>query len=355
MCGTRCPRDVLDGDVAARQWRLPAESRVDDTPVWEPGKFPLTLPPRVAFDGDLWMTAQTVSYSSPDGLTWTEHQKTDWGERIYEAVVFFQGKLWMYGGLRLRHERVLERHLVVVGRRHVGEGRHGRVAARAAHRRWSCFRTGCGCSVVPNHVGADKGTDGFVNDVWVSDDGLQWTEVTSAAPWSPRAYPGVVALDDALYMLGGEGLADVWQTSDGKQWTEVNPEADWKPRFGFGRLRVRRQPVGVRRVDRRRHDERGERRVVLDRRRRLATAGRTRHRGRREARCRSSSTTASGSSAASTPARRTTGAATSGRWLPTGSHARSGRARAAPARRSRRVRRSRFGARRRVIARSAGR
>ena len=87
-----------------------------------------------------------------------------------------------------------------------------------------------------NHVGADKGTDGFVNDVWVSDDGLEWTEVTSAAPWLPRAYPGVVALDDALYMLGGEGLADVWQTSDGKQWTEVNPEADWKPRFGFGRL-----------------------------------------------------------------------------------------------------------------------
>ena len=67
--------------------------------------FPLTLPPHVAFDGDLWMSAQTVSYSSPDGLSWTEHQKTDWGERIYDAVVFFQGKLWMYGGLHGSYKR----------------------------------------------------------------------------------------------------------------------------------------------------------------------------------------------------------------------------------------------------------
>ena len=214
---------------------FPPSPGSDDAPVWEPGKFPLTLPPHVAFDDDLWMTAQTVSYSSPDGLTWTEHQKTDWGERIYEAVVFFQGKLWMYGGLD---------YDTSVFSNDIWASSDGVVWEKVGTAAWS--PRGAQTMVVfqdrlwlfggANHVGADKGTDGFVNDVWVSEDGLQWTEVTSAAPWSPRAYPGVVALDDSLYMLGGEGLADVWQTSDGKQWTEVNPEADWKPRFGFGRL-----------------------------------------------------------------------------------------------------------------------
>ena len=42
------------------------------------------------------MTAQTSAYSSADGLTWTRASlKTDWGERIYESIVYFKGRLWM--------------------------------------------------------------------------------------------------------------------------------------------------------------------------------------------------------------------------------------------------------------------
>jgi hypothetical protein len=43
----------------------------------------LIVAPVVAFDDQLWMSAQTLAYSSPDGLTWTQHDKTDWAERIY--------------------------------------------------------------------------------------------------------------------------------------------------------------------------------------------------------------------------------------------------------------------------------
>src|SRR5215211_7878542 len=77
----------------------PADPGSQNTPLWGPGRFPLTLTPHVAYDDALWMTSQTRAYSSPDGLTWTEHLKTDWGERIYNSVVFFKGRLWMYGGL----------------------------------------------------------------------------------------------------------------------------------------------------------------------------------------------------------------------------------------------------------------
>jgi len=41
----------------------------------------------------------TRAYSSPDGLTWTEHAKTDWGQRIYESIIYFKGRMWLHGGL----------------------------------------------------------------------------------------------------------------------------------------------------------------------------------------------------------------------------------------------------------------
>ena len=90
--------------------------------MWAPREVPATLPPKQAIDDSLWMTAQTVSYSSPDGLSWTEHAKTDWGERIYQTVVAFQDKLWMFGGMD-RDQHLPERHLGVVRRDDVAERR----------------------------------------------------------------------------------------------------------------------------------------------------------------------------------------------------------------------------------------
>ncbi len=233
--------------------------------MWEPGRFPLTLPPRVAFRDELWMTAQTLSYSSPDGLTWTEHAKTDWGERIYHAVVFFQGRLWMFGGLD---------YDTSIFSNDIWSSSDGVTWQKEGTAAWSprgaqtmvVFRDRLWLFGGADHVGEDKGTDQYLNDVWVSDDGLEWIEVTGNAPWSPRAYPGVVELDDALYMIGGEGVADVWQTSDGSRAMAC----------------------------------RGSNRPS------------TRH-GRRAARSPSCSRTRCGSSAASTPVRTTTGAAISGR------------------------------------------
>ena len=57
------------------------------------------MTPHIAYNDALWMVSQTRAYSSTDGVTWREHAKTDWGERIYESIVYFKGRLWMYGGL----------------------------------------------------------------------------------------------------------------------------------------------------------------------------------------------------------------------------------------------------------------
>lgn len=108
----------------------PATPDSQNTPLWEPGRFPLTLTPQIAYGGSLWMTAQTRAYSSPDGLAWTEHLKTDWSERIYQSIVYFKGRLWMYGGL-------------------------------------------------------DYQARTFLNDIWSSSDGVMWSKMGTAS--CPRA------------------------------------------------------------------------------------------------------------------------------------------------------------------------
>jgi N-acetylneuraminic acid mutarotase len=204
-------------------------------PVWVPGKFPLTLRPELAIDDQLWMTAQTVAYSSPDGLSWTEHAKTDWGERIYQTVVAFQGKLWMYGGMDYATSTFLN---------DVWVSADGTTWENAGTAAWS--PRGSHAMVVHDgrlwlfgggdHAAADRSIDRFLNDVWVTDDGLTWTQVTAAAPWPARDQAAVVVLGDALYLIGGQGLADVWKTLDGIRWTQVASEAPWQSRHGAARL-----------------------------------------------------------------------------------------------------------------------
>ena len=95
-------------------------------------------------------------------------------------------------------------------------------------------------------VGPAGPTRIYFNDVWRSTDGVTWEETTSAAPWSPRAGGAVVVRDGELYLLGGEKgfvcspqpncvppyFNDVWKTSDGVNWVQVTPAAPWSPRPG---------------------------------------------------------------------------------------------------------------------------
>ena len=214
---------------------FPASPGSHDKPLWEPGRFPLTLTPRLAFNGKLWMTARTLTYSSPDGLAWTQHHKTDWGERIYHSIVYFKGKLWMYGGMDYQSHGFLN---------DVWSSSDGTAWAKAGTADWP--RRGGQTMVVyhdklwlfggANHAAQDRSTDGFLNDVWVSDDGLAWTEVTNAAPWSPRDYAGVMVFDDELYLVGGQGKADVWRSSNGRDWTRLVSHAAWNPRHDCARV-----------------------------------------------------------------------------------------------------------------------
>ena len=211
---------------------FPAEPGSNDRPLWEPGKIPVTMQPFVAFNGDLWMSSQTSSYSSPDGLDWTKHDKTDTGSRIWETTVFFNNYLWTFGGMEYT-SRVLQNEIW-----RSADGSTWEDVGTAA---WSPRKSP---AVVvyqgklwlfggSTHVANDFTSSGLVNDVWTSEDGVTWTQVTDAATWPAMDRPDVIVFENALYLMGGDGRADVWRSTDGENWTQLTAEAPWKSRHGY--------------------------------------------------------------------------------------------------------------------------
>jgi len=83
------------------------------------------------------------------------------------------------------------------------------------------------------------GSDGTIplNDVWASDDGANWTQVTSAAPWGARWSFGYTVFNNELWVMGGSGASttynDVWHSADGVNWTQATASASWAVRRDF--------------------------------------------------------------------------------------------------------------------------
>lgn len=136
-------------------------------------------------------SASNQVWSSSDGKEWRQATpKADWTPRIASAVVPFQDRMWLLGGIE-------------------------------------------------DYYFGDETS--LKNDVWTSADGKNWTQVTPHASWSPRAYHQAVVLNDRLYVFGGgnylpkyQANNDVWSTADGVTWTCETMSAPWHPRLWFG-------------------------------------------------------------------------------------------------------------------------
>jgi len=63
------------------------------------------------------------------------------------------------------------------------------------------------------------------NDVWNSEDGVNWTRVTTNAEWRRRLGHTMTAFKDKLWVIAGFGtegrIADVWNSEDGITWNLV--------------------------------------------------------------------------------------------------------------------------------------
>ena len=210
----------------------PDEPGSNDSPKWTPGKLPVTMQPILAFNGDLWMTSQTNAWSSSNGVDWLHYTKTDTGSRIWDARLFFKGRLWSFGGMAYSQRAPVN---------DIWSSTDGTTWKNEGAADWSprkqhtviVYRDKLWLFGGADQVKTDFTTVHTLNDVWFSDDGLHWTQVTANAPRSPREGTRAVVLNDAMYMVGAEGEPDVWRF-DGTNWTQAATSVPWGPRFGYG-------------------------------------------------------------------------------------------------------------------------
>lgn len=79
-----------------------------------------------------------------------------------------------------------------------------------------------------------KAVDGvFMNDVWSSTDGVNWTLETDGAAWSPRSEHASVVYNSRMWVIGGKtptAVNDVWSSTDGVNWSQETAAAAWSER-----------------------------------------------------------------------------------------------------------------------------
>lgn len=186
------PRDVWSS-ANGSDWQLVTKSAP-----WKHSDLSMSL----TFKNRMWFmggwyngrlpghSASDTVWSSTDGKNWTqETEHAGWSPRLASAIVEFQGKMWILGGTE-------------------------------------------------NYYFGDQSS--LKNDVWCSEDGKTWTEVTDDAGWSPRAYHQAAVLNDRIYVFGGgnyvpeyQAFNDVWSSADGVTWRRETASASWHERLWF--------------------------------------------------------------------------------------------------------------------------
>lgn len=206
----------------------------------------------IVFDGKMWIFGGLRGFpeaennygvaphfndiwSSEDGVNWTlEKEHAAWSPRRSMSVEYFKGKLWMFGGWSTTtgyRTGVWVSDDAINWKQVLKDAPWGgREGQTSAVFQGKLWMFG-GLS-----FGARLGDQNLKNDVWNSEDGIHWNLVTENAGWAPRYDQGATVFQDELWVAGGvshgEAMNDVWSSSDGINWVLENGNAPWEKRHG---------------------------------------------------------------------------------------------------------------------------
>lgn len=234
------PRDVWNS-ADGKSWTL-----VEKSAPWKHSDLGMT----VTFKDKMWFMggwyngrlegheATNAVWSSTDGVKWEQAPAAGprWSPRIAAGLVEFKGRVWVLGGIEDYYfgtKKSLKNDVwsSADGSTWTLATENAGWAPRAYHqavvhdgKMWILG----GGNYVPEYAAH--------NDVWCSEDGVHWTNVTEHAPWSPRLWFSSVTYRDRMWVLGGwsnnpsVNLGDVWYSKNGKDWNALKSDVIWKER-----------------------------------------------------------------------------------------------------------------------------
>ncbi len=238
MGGNRSWQDVWFSENGA-DWTLATAN-----PGWEGRQDHAS----VVFENKLWVLGGWFDrsttfgrfndvWSSTDAVNWTPATlDAPWEERDGHSVVEHNGKMWLMGGYR---------GIFFNDVWWSTDGENWTAATLEAE--WPARGDMTAVSYdgklwIMGGNGGEPGRDYLLPhaDVWCSEDGANWIQVTDDPPWGDTRYHTSVVYDDRIWLLGGgyphffgpvhEMTNEVWWTTDGVAWTLATDSADWIPR-----------------------------------------------------------------------------------------------------------------------------
>lgn len=138
---------------------------------------------------------KTEPVFDPFTLTWQEIKSViPWEARDSHTVTVFQNKLWLIGGLNAND------YVIAPGRVQYGDAPH-------------------------------------FNDIWVSEDGINWDLITNQAPWGKRRSIQGTVFQDKIWILPGWGpetglQSNLWSSNNGINWEQAVLNGPWPEREG---------------------------------------------------------------------------------------------------------------------------
>lgn len=228
------PRDVWKSPDG-KNW-----TRVAETAPWKHSDLPAAF----VFKDKMWMMGgrklpgsecSNEVWSSTDGANWDRVGNAAWSPRLAPGFVVFKDRMWIMGGTSdfyNNNDSTLKNDIWSSA-----DGKEWKL--ELANAPWS-KRTHGQAIVFDGKIwvlgGGQRAPKAIpTNDVWCSEDGVNWTQVTASAPWKPRLWFSAVVYRDRIWVLGGwseeEGnFGDVWYSKDGRSWTELKSDVVWSKR-----------------------------------------------------------------------------------------------------------------------------
>ncbi len=179
---------------------------------------------------DIWV--------SENGEDWElVAEDAPWGKRRSLGMAVFNNKIWLLGGFEKRIRNSEHKNDVWISE----DGMNWERVLSSAP--WSP-RSGHSVNVFNDKIWVIGGVNFFErelkNDVWFSENGINWTEAVSSAPWPGRYDHTVTVFKNKLWLMGGCGFGesaastkdDIWVSENGEDWELVAEDAPWSARHG---------------------------------------------------------------------------------------------------------------------------